>query len=58
MARSTSKVDKTAFGEENNVAAAVHEVTVNLGLDVLDGLGVLLQPGDVDFDVEMSNIWV
>ena len=58
MARSTSKVDKTAFGEENNVAAAGHEVAVNLGLDVLDRLGVLLQPGDVDFDVEMSNIWV
>ena len=56
MTSSTTKVDKAAFGEENYVAAAVHEVAVDLGLDVLDRFGILLQPRDVDLDVEMSDV--
>lgn len=33
-----------------------HGESVNLGLDVGDGLGVGLQPGDVDLNVEVTNV--
>lgn len=52
----TSQVDETTLGKENDVAAALHEITVDLGLDVLDALGVLLQPGDVNLDIEVTNV--
>jgi hypothetical protein len=55
VAGSTAKVDKTALGEEDDVLA-VEAVTVNLGLDVLDGLGVGLQPGDVNLDIEVTDV--
>lgn len=58
MTSSTPKVDKAAFGEEDDMAAAVHEVAVDLGLDVLDRFGVALQPSNVNLDVEMSNVWI
>ena len=58
MAGSTAKVHKAALGEENDVAAVVHEVAVDLGLDILDRFGVGLQPGNVDLDVKMSDVWV
>jgi hypothetical protein len=38
VAGGTSQVDETALGEEDDVAAAGHEVAVDLGLDVGDGL--------------------
>lgn len=56
VASSTAKVDKTTLGEEDDVLA-VEAVTVNLGLDVLDGLRVGLQPGDVNLDIEVTNVW-
>lgn len=40
------------------MAAVLHEVAVDLRLDVGDGFGVLLQPGNVDFNVEMANIYL
>jgi hypothetical protein len=52
----TSQVDETALGEEDDVAAAGHKVAVDLGLDVGDGLGVLLEPGNVDFDIEVTDV--
>lgn len=52
---STAKVDKTALGEEDDVLA-VEAVTVNLGLDVLNGLGVGLQPGDVNLNIEVTDV--
>ena len=55
MASSTAKVDKTTLGEEDDVLA-VEAVTVNLGLDVLDGLRVGLQPGDVNLDIKVTNV--
>jgi hypothetical protein len=57
VARRAAQVDESAFGEKNDVAARRHEETVDLGLDVLYGLGVLLQPGNVDFNVEVADIW-
>ncbi len=56
VARGTSQVDEAAFGEENNMTPTFHEVAVHLWLDVGDTLGILLQPRDIDFDVEMANI--
>ena len=52
----TAQVDETALGEEDETASAGHEVAVDLGLDVLDRLGVLLQPGNVNLVVEVTNI--
>jgi hypothetical protein len=51
-----SEVDETAFGEKDDVVAIGHEEAVDLGLDVLHGLGVLLEPGDVDFNVEVADV--
>jgi hypothetical protein len=53
----TAKVDETTLGEEDDVAAGGHGEAVDLGLDVLDGLGVLLEPGNVDLNVEVTNVW-
>jgi hypothetical protein len=52
----TAKVDKTTLGEEDDVTARRHEETVNLGLDVLDRGGVLLQPGNVNLNVKVTNV--
>jgi len=52
----TAKVDETALGEEDDVTAGRHEETVDLGLDVLDRGGVLLQPGNVNLNVEVTNV--
>lgn len=51
----TAKVNQTALGEQDDVLA-VQEVAVNLGLDVLDGLSVGLEPGNVDLNVEVTNV--
>lgn len=42
VASGTAKVDQTALGEENDVAAAGHKEAVDLRLNVLDALGVCL----------------
>jgi hypothetical protein len=52
----TSQVDETTLSEENDVTAVLHEVTVNLRLDVLDALGILLQPGNINFNVKVANV--
>lgn len=56
VASCTAEIDQTTLGEEDDVAAAGHEVSVNLGFDVLYALGVLLQPSNVDLDIEMANV--
>lgn len=56
MSGSTSQVDETALSEEDDVAAVLHEEAVDLGLDVLDGSSVLLQPGNINLDIEVPNI--
>ena len=55
VASGASKVDKTTLSKKDDVAAVGHGETVDLGLNVGDGLGVGLQPGDVDFNVEVTN---
>lgn len=56
VAGSTAKVDETTLSQEDDVTAVGHGVTVNLGLDVLDGLGVGLEPGNVNLNVEVTNV--
>ena len=53
---SASEVDETTFSEEDDVPAGWHSEPVDLRLDVHDGRGVLLQPRDVDFNVEMTDV--
>lgn len=54
VASGAAKVDKTALGEEDDVAAVGEgeEVNLRLDVDVLDGVG--LQPRDVDLDIEVT----
>lgn len=53
---STSEVDQSSLGEKDDVVAVWHQESVDLGLDVRYRLGVCLEPGDIDFDVEVSNV--
>ena len=55
VASGASKVDKTTLSKEDDVAAVGHGEAVDLGLNIRDRLGVRLQPGDVDFNVKVTN---
>ena len=55
VASGASEVDKTTLSKEDDVTAVGHGEAVDLGLNVRDRLGVGLQPGDVDFNVEVTN---
>ena len=56
VAGRAAQVDEAAFREQDDVPSVLHQVAVDLGLDVLDRLGVGFEPGDVDFDVEVSDV--
>lgn len=56
MAGGASQIDKTTFSQENDAAAILHVVAVDLGLDGNNFLGVGLEPGDVDLAVEVTNV--
>ena len=56
VAGSTAKVDKTTLSEEDDVTAVGHQVAVDLGLDVLNGLGVGLEPSNIDLNVEVADV--
>lgn len=56
VASSTAKVDQTALSQEDDVAAVGHGESVDLGLDVLDRLGVGLEPSNIDLNVEVANV--
>ena len=55
VASGTAKVDETALSEEDDVAAVGHCEAVDLGLDLNTSLGVGLQPGDVDLNIEVTD---
>lgn len=50
-----TQVDESALGEQDDVSARLHFVSVDLRLDlnVLGGVG--LQPGDVNLDIEVTD---
>jgi hypothetical protein len=56
VTRGTAEIDKSAFGKEDDVVAVGEEISVNLGFNVDDALGVLLEPCDVDFNIEMADV--
>ena len=58
VAGCAAKIHESAFSKENDVSAVRHEEAVNLGFDVLGGFSVGLEPGDVDFDVEVANVLI
>lgn len=55
VASCTSKVNETSLCKEDDVAARRHGETVNLGLDIDNGLCVGFQPSNVNLDIEMTN---
>ena len=56
VSSSTSEVDKSTLGEKDDVSAGRHGESVDLGLDV-DGLGgSLLQPGNVNLNIEVADV--
>jgi hypothetical protein len=56
VAGGTAKVDQTTLSKEDDVVAVGHQVAVNLRLDVLHGLGVGLEPGNVNLNVKVTNV--
>lgn len=53
---SAAKIDKSSISEKDDVSAIRHRVSVNLRFDVAVLLGVGLEPGDIDFNVEVTNV--
>lgn len=56
VAGCAAQVDETTLGKEDDMAAAGHEKAVDLGLDVLNAGGVLLQPSNVNLAVKVTNV--
>ena len=56
MTSGASQVDETTLSKEDDVTAAGHGVAVNLGLDIDGFLGMVLEPGNVDFNVKVTNV--
>ena len=56
VSRSAAEVDETTRGENDEMAAVLEEEAVDLRLDVdlLDS--VLVQPGNVDLSIEVTNV--
>jgi hypothetical protein len=57
VASGTSQVDETTLSKKDDVTAVLHQITVNLGLDILNAFGILLQPGNIDLDVEVTDVY-
>jgi hypothetical protein len=51
-----SQVDETTLGEENDVAAAGHGVSINLRLDVLNAPGGFLEPSNINFYIKVADL--
>jgi len=56
MAHGAAKIDESPLGEEDDVAAVLQSVAVDLGLDLINLGGVGIEPSGVDLAVEMSNV--
>lgn len=56
VASGASQVDETALSEKDYVTAILHQVAIDLGLNAGDRLGVLLEPSNIDFDIEVTNV--
>ena len=56
MASGAAQVDETALSKEDEMTSAGHGVAVDLGLNIDNALSVSLQPGNIDFDIEVANV--
>lgn len=56
VASRAAEIDKAALGQQDDVAAVLQQVAVNLGLDVLHRLSVRLEPCDINLNVEVANV--
>lgn len=56
--RNSPKVDKTTLSKQNDMPAGRHGEAVNLRFDIDDLLCILLQPSNVDFNIEMADTGV
>jgi hypothetical protein len=52
----TAQVDKTAFGEKDDVSTVLQEETIDLGFYGDNAPSVGLEPGNVDFAVKVANV--
>jgi hypothetical protein len=55
VAGGASEVDETTLSKQDDMATIRHGETINLGLDIDDGLRVGLEPGNIDLDIEVTN---
>src|SRR4051812_49196462 len=55
MSGGASQVNETTFGQKDDVSAVRQGEAIDLRLDVVS-LGVFLEPGDIDFAIEVSNV--
>lgn len=51
-----AEVDQASRSEEDDVATRRHGVAVDLRLDILDRFGILGEPGNVNLDIEMTDV--
>lgn len=56
VASGASQVDQATLSQENDAVARGEREAVDLGLDVDVGDGVLLQPSDIQLNVEVTNV--
>lgn len=52
----TTQVDQSTLSQQDDVTAVLHQESVDLWLDVDNGLSVGLQPSNVDLNVEVTNV--
>jgi hypothetical protein len=56
VSSSAAQVDETTLSKEDDVTTRWHQEAVHLGLNVLDGLGVRLEPSNVNLDIEVTDV--
>src|SRR5438876_5652289 len=56
MTSCTTKIDKSTFGEENNMISIRQKESINLRFNINDTLGILFKPCNIDFNIEMADI--
>jgi hypothetical protein len=49
------EIDKATRSKENNMTTVRHHETIDLWLYIYHRLGISLEPGDIDFDIEVTD---
>src|SRR5277367_2486320 len=56
MTSSTTKIDEATLREENDMVSVGEKESIHLRFNVDDALGRLLEPGNIDFNIKMTDI--